>query len=114
MTRHIMKYKLVVTVGCLLITVFLGFVDYITGDYSLVIFYLFPITLSAWLCGRWSGLGVAACSGATRVVSDFSLHGASMRSALHYWNFSVEVIFFLFVASLVATLKRALAKDDVR
>lgn len=107
-----MTYKPMVTVGSLLTVVVLGFVDYFTGDYSLVIFYLIPITVSAWFCDRWSGVGVAVCSGATRVVSDYSLHGASMRSTLHYWNFSVEVIFFLIVASLVATLKKALAKDD--
>ncbi len=109
-----MTCKPVVTVGCLLLVILLGVVDYFTGDYSLVIFYLVPISLAAWCCNRWIGLGVAVCAGATRIASDFALHGMSVRSALHYWNFSVEVIFFLIVASLVATLKKSLARDDPR
>ncbi len=106
-----MTYKSIVAVGCLLMVVFLGFVDYLTGDYSLVIFYLIPITLSAWFGDRWSGISVAVCSGAIRVVSDYTLHGESVRSSLHYWNFGVEALFFLIVSTLVTALKNSLAKD---
>ncbi len=107
-----MTRMMAVIASCLLGTGVLGFVDYLTGDYSLVIFYLIPIAGAAWFCGRWGGLGIAVCSGAIRILSDNALHGASMRSNLHYWNFSVEIIFFMIVATLVTTLKKALAKDD--
>ena len=106
-----MNYRQVVTAGSLLLVVILGFVDYVTGDYSLVIFYLIPICLDAWYCNRWSGIGVAVCAGATRIVSDLALHGGGVMSPLHYWNFSVEAIFFLIVASLVTILRKALEKD---
>lgn len=104
--------RLCMVAGILLMVVVLGGVDYFTGDYSLVIFYLIPISLAAWFYGRWNGLLVAACSGVTRVASDFALHGAGKNSALHYWNFSVEAFLFVIAATLVAALKMSMAKDD--
>jgi hypothetical protein len=108
----VMTSRLFVVAGILLMVVVLGVVDYLTGDYSLVIFYLIPISLAAWFCGRGNGLLVAACSGVTRVASDFALHGAGENSALHYWNFSVEAFLFVIVATLVAVLNKSMAKDD--
>ena len=95
----------------LLTVAVLGVVDYLTGDYSLVIFYLIPLCLVTWICGRLNGLLIAVCCVIARVTSDFSLYGMSQNSPLHYWNFSVEALLFIVVAALVATLKKAMDKE---
>lgn len=106
-----MKTRPAVIIGCLLLVGIIGVVDYLTGDYSLVIFYLIPISCAAWYCGRRSGLLLACASLATRIVSDYALHGSELRSSLHYWNFTIEALFLLIVGTLVTTLKNSLAKD---
>ncbi len=106
-----MKNRLAVIIGCLILVGIIGVVDYFTGDYSLVIFYLIPISGAAWYSGRRSGLLLASASWVTRIASDYALHGAELRSSLHYWNFTVEALFFFIVGTLVTTLKNALDKD---
>ena len=97
---------------CQLLVLLLGAVDYLTGDYSLVIFYLIPVSTAAWFGGIvWGGLTAVLC-GIARVVSDYLLHGREVTSPLHYWNYSVELFFFLIVVCLVFALQRALTRRD--
>lgn len=39
---------------CFVFLLLLGWLDIITGDYSLVVFYLIPVSLAAWFLGKWS------------------------------------------------------------
>jgi hypothetical protein len=106
------RWQLLALIVCLAMVILLGVVDYLTGDYSLVIFYLVPITCATWLTSWKGGATTALACGAGRLLSDFALHGATLNSALHYWNLTVEVLFFGIVVALVAALQRALRRSN--
>jgi hypothetical protein len=100
-----------IVVASLILVVLLGIIDYMTGDYSLVIFYLLPISLASWFAGRPAGVAVAIACSAARFASDCFLYGAGVSSPLHYWNFTEEFIFFLIISLLVTTLRNALQQS---
>lgn len=103
----IMPKWLVIVVGFLLVAL-VGYVDYITGDYSVLIFYLLPIALAAWYVGRFGGIAMATASGVARIGSDYSSFSSSCRM---YWNCVEDMIFLLVVALLISTIKKQL-KDE--
>jgi len=89
----------------------LGYLDYLTGDYSLLIFYAFPIAVEAWFLGRWGAIVISLSAGLARLVSDyFSYSGSSFR----YWNSLQDMAFLLMVGLLIATLKKLLAEEEKR
>ena len=90
------------------LVVLLGYADYITGDYSILVFYLVPIALAAWYVGKMGGVAMAVAAGVARIVSDYS---SFTNSAHMYWNSAEEMTFLLIVALLIATIKRQLDRD---
>jgi hypothetical protein len=98
---------LVVSIGLILVAL-VGFVDYLTGDYSLLIFYLMPIALVSWYAGRGWGAFIAVASGTSRFVTDYALY-ANLR--LLYWNSIEDMVFLIIVSFLIAILKKALDSD---
>ncbi|WP_168206047.1 GGDEF domain-containing protein [Geobacter sp. FeAm09] len=93
----------------IVLLVMLGWLDYITGDYSLIIFYLIPVSLAAWHAGKAVGACFCLLAFITRLVADGAGTSFSFSySPLHYWNVFVEFGFLLIMSFLVATLKRHL------
>jgi hypothetical protein len=87
----------------------LGCLDYLTGDYSLLIFYAVPVALEAWVLGRGGAIFISLAAGVARLVSDhFSYSGSSFR----YWNSLQDMAFLLLVGLLVATVKSLLLEED--
>ncbi len=82
-----------------------GYVDYVTGDYSMLIFYLIPVAFVSWYHGRWAGVAIAVVSGIARFLSDYSLY---QEVFLHYWNTVQDSLFFFIAAFLVSLLRTAL------
>ncbi len=101
---------LVVVAGLILVAL-IGVVDYLTGDYSLLVFYLVPIFLVAWFAGRWWGGLIALFSGTTRFIADYTAY-TDVR--LLTWNAIEEMIFLMIVAFLIALLRKALDSDRDR
>jgi len=100
----------IVAVGLLLVAL-IGYIDYLTGDYSILVFYLLPVSFVSWFGDRWSG-GLTACaSGVARFLSDFAL---SINPRHIYWNAIEDTLFLLIVAFLIALLKKALQNDSLQ
>jgi len=88
---------------------FLGWIDLITGDYSLIIFYLIPVSLVAWFVGNRSGILFCLLSVTVRVIIDESESTFSFsHSMLHYWNDLIEFIFLLIMSTLFSALRKNL------
>ena len=98
-----------VVAGSVVLVMLLGVSDYLTGDYSLIIFYLLPIAAAGWYGGVRCGVLIAVQCGCARFLSDYFLHGLQ-TSSLHTWNLLVEFLFFGIVALLVTALNRALGR----
>jgi diguanylate cyclase (GGDEF)-like protein len=90
----------------------LGFLDYITGDYSLIVFYLVPVSLVAWFVGRPSGLFFCFLTLITRYIADKASGLFSSNIApLHYWNVIVEFMFLVIMSLLFSALRKTLEKE---
>lgn len=95
----------------LIMVALVGYVDYLTGDYSLLIFYAIPVALEAWFLGRWGALIICVAAGAARFTSDyFSYSGTGIR----YWNSLQDMIFLLLVGMLIATVQELIAEDRTK
>ena len=96
----------------LFLLVLLGWVDYLTGDYSLIVFYLIPVSLVAWFVNRTSGMlfclvALAARFVANEAQTDFAFQSAS----LHYWNECIELLFLLIMSLLFSALRKNLDSE---
>jgi hypothetical protein len=87
----------------------IGYIDFLTGDYSVLVFYLIPVGFASWFGGRLSGAGCALASGVARFLSDAAVYGGT--TPLRYWNALEETLFLLMAGILVAVLRKALEQS---
>jgi hypothetical protein len=90
--------------GLLFVSI-IGYIDYLTGSYSLLIFYIFPIALVSWSTGFRKGTLTAILSGFARLYADYA---AFTNKRLLYWNSLEDAVFLIFVAILFVLLRNAL------
>lgn len=100
--------KCLMMVVALLLVAVIGYIDYLTGDYSLLIFYLFPISLLSWFVGCWWGAVTAVLCGAARFAADYS-YVTNVRRL--YWNTLEDTTFLIIVAFLIFFLRKALKPE---
>lgn len=97
---------------CSLLLLLVGWLDIITGDYSLIIFYLIPASLAAWFVGRRCGMWFCLLAMVARIVADESSASTIFtHSVLHYWNVLVEFLFLLIMSLLFSALKKKLENE---
>jgi len=89
--------------GCVIIAV-LGFVDYLTGPFSFLIFYLIPVALITWFGdGRLGVVGAVLCS-----ITWFLDEAASAKTPfIPYWDLAVSFSFLVLAVSALSLLKAA-------
>ncbi len=107
-----------VVISILLVGI-LGVVDFKTGnDYSFSLFYLLPISLTAWYMNRRMGAFTSILSAAIWVFADFSDGEDYAHPVIYFWNFMIRLAFFLIVTYLLAELRntqkivQALSRTD--
>jgi diguanylate cyclase (GGDEF)-like protein len=91
------------------IMILLGLIDYASGyELSFALFYLIPISLSAWYVGRNAGYLVSIASAALWFATN-RLAGESYSNVLiPFWNSASRLGFFLIFSVLLSQLRRAL------
>jgi diguanylate cyclase (GGDEF)-like protein len=93
----------------------LGWFDYLTGDYSLIIFYLIPVSLVAWFVNWPSGMLFCLLALVSRFIADeVSNSFALNNAALHYWNLFIEFLFLLIMSLLFSALRKNLDSEKSR
>lgn len=105
------------TVFCLSLTLlaFLGWLDYVTGDYSMIVFYLIPVSLMAWFVTQSGGVLFCILALVTRFIADEATRSFSLNNAeLHYWNLFIEFLFLLIMSLLFSALRRNLDSEKSR
>lgn len=92
-----------------LLVMILGYVDYATGDYSLLLFYLGPVALVSWLKGARGAILVSLLSGLARYFSDYYSH-----SALTFKPFSSieDMALIAAVSCLVLVMKKLMTEPQ--
>jgi diguanylate cyclase (GGDEF)-like protein len=85
--------------------------QWITIDLGLSIFYVLPVALATWRCGRWMGLLISLMSTASWFWAD--IHGKAYDYALlPYWNAGVRLVFFLIIHQLLLALQRSYRRQQ--
>ncbi|MDP9097378.1 MAG: sensor histidine kinase [Verrucomicrobiota bacterium] len=88
-----------------------GLADYWTGyEWSMMIFYLIPITLGTWFVGRGFGMFLSGLSIGTSILSDL----ASGIPKVRYWNEAVALTSYAIFVWLLARWRAALWQMDER
>lgn len=98
---------LLMLIGLLLVLA-LGYVDYKTGDYSLLIFYAIPVALEAWFLGRGGAVAISLAAGLARLCSDYLSY---TDGRFRYWNSLQDMAFLLMMGLLIAWIRKILEED---
>jgi signal transduction histidine kinase len=100
--------KPLVVVLALLLTGFIGALDYMTGrKFALSAFYLIPICWAGWVAGRRTGTLIAVAGTGAWLVSDLVSGFAYTHPLTPYWDALMLLIFFLVVTYLLAAFQTA-------
>jgi len=90
----------------------IGLLDYLTGhEIAFSIFYLLPVTLTAWYGGKTAGLFAGAFAAVAWLVADLLLPPHYSHVATVYWNATTRLGMFLAISYLLAGLR--VRKEDL-
>ena len=94
--------------GTLLLTLLLGWLDYVTGiEMAFSVFYFVPVAIGGYLGGAWPGVVVAGLGTLTWLLADV-LGGHTYSSEwIVAWNTMARLISFVVLALVMAALRRA-------
>lgn len=96
----------------LLLVLFLGFIDHVTGyEISFSIFYLLPISIAVWYASRLTGYAISAVSAVVWAVVEHASALPYSQNWILYWNSGVRLAFFLVVGWLLAELRTNLRRQ---
>jgi len=99
-----------VSFGLLLL---IGWLDYITGyEFGFFIFYFIPVSLSAWFCGRKSGVTIAFASAVCWFLSDKLTRHPYPNAYFIYWEMVMRYLSFLTTALTIAKIRTMLLNEE--
>jgi len=110
--NHI-KYPLwtILTVG-ILIVIFLGITDYLTGpELSFSIFYLIPISLATLAAGKIPGFLISLVSAIVWLIADITSGAQYTKLLIPYWNGIVRFGYFCLHTYLLSILLKAIERE---
>jgi diguanylate cyclase (GGDEF)-like protein len=97
-----------VRVVCLALMVVIGVIDTVTGpELAFSIFYLMPLGVISWRCGRSAGTQSAIIAGLVWITADILSGATYSHWAVPIWNFTVRTLMFVLIAWLLAELRRS-------
>src|SRR5438270_11912113 len=102
------------TILSVVLVAVIAWFDYVTGDFSLALFYLAPVVLATWNAGRLSGWFIGVLSAAGWLVGDSVLSHAYGHPLMPYWNAAMLALIYGIVAHLLSTLHRLQAELQER
>ena len=73
-----------------LLMLLIGWIDYKTTDFAIMVFYFGPVVLATWRAGRKAGWFIAALCGATVLMADLMVPRSGRVLALAYINAGIE------------------------
>jgi diguanylate cyclase (GGDEF)-like protein len=102
----------VISTASFMLLLLLGWIDVVTGDYSLIVFYLIPVSITAWFVSKRCGILFCLLAIVVRIAADGGFATLQFaHSALHYWNELIEFLFLLIMSLLFSALKTNLDNE---
>ncbi len=96
--------------GIILFIIFVvGILDYLSGvEYSFSLFYILPVSITAWTLGKNERYFICFFCGIVWLVADLQAGRTYSNLFIPYWNALIRAGFFIIVSSLLAELHHAL------
>jgi signal transduction histidine kinase len=102
--------KIIIIIFLLL---FIAFLDFETGnEISFSIFYLIPITLSAWTIGKYPGIIFSFIGAVLWLIADLLVERNFSITGIIFWNCLVRLGFFLLITSMLIYLKKQIEMEE--
>jgi len=83
----------------------LAYIDYITADYSLVLFYVLIVVGATWYTNLVFGTCIATLCAIAGAVSDYDVHHDAVFHPVYYWNWSCNLIIYVTLSFLIYYIK---------
>lgn len=91
---------------------FVAWLDHITGfEISFSIFYLFPVSLAAWVLGRKAGVLVAFAAGVLWLLMDKISGRVYSTPHIVYWNAVVRLAFFFITGLSLSRIRSGMQEQ---
>ena len=105
--------KRIIAAIAFLLLVITGMLDFYSDvQLSISIFYLLPITISAWYIGRKSGLFFALLGAAVWSLNDYIASQGYRHPVTPYWNAVVMLGIFLVVSEILSALRKSVNLEE--
>ena len=101
--------RVVVYLLSLMSMLILAYIDYLTSDYSLVLFYILIVTISSYYTNNIFGILSATLCAVAGAISDYCVHSNEVFSSVYYWNWSCYLIIYVTLSIIIYYMK--LKKD---
>ncbi len=93
---------------CVMLTLFVGFLDYATGrEMDFFLFYFIPIAISAWFAGIWAAVFFVLLSVATGLFAYMLSNHQPSSWLIEWWNPGIQGITFSLMALAVFAIRKA-------
>jgi hypothetical protein len=79
----------------------LAYVDYLTSDYSLVLFYILIVVAATWYTNIVFGICCATLCVIAEAVSDYYVHHDAVFHPLYYWNWTCNLIIYVMLSIII-------------
>ncbi len=100
-------YLIVFSVIAAITILLLGYIDYLTGEVSLDMFYMLSIGLVTWYTNRFLGVLCIIEVLLVKISADYFCQ-VKVGTHLYEWNSFNDIIMYAIVLLLVAKLKKVL------
>jgi signal transduction histidine kinase len=80
--------------------------DYVTGDFSMAVFYLVPVGIATWFSGRANGWFIGLLSAAAWLAGDLALSHHDIHPLMPYWNAAMPAFIYGAFVELLSALQR--------
>jgi len=92
----------------------LGIIDYFTGiELSISFFYLIPVSMGAWVLGKYRGLSYSVLSATVWLVSNLLSGQIFSNMLVGVWNTEIRFWFYGIVTILLTELHIALEEEQL-
>jgi signal transduction histidine kinase len=92
----------------------IGWFDFITGDFSLALFYLGPVAIATWYAGRAHGWFIGFLSAAVWLAGDLVRSLSDGHPLMPYWNAATLTLTYGIVTELLLAFHRLQAELEQR
>ena len=84
----------------------IGYLDYLTSDYSMALFYILYVTGLSWYLNASYGMVGAVMATIVAALSDYFDPHDSVFQPVYYWNWFSSMVVLIMICAAVTLIKK--------